>query len=187
MMTAFRRAVRSSDHDRGRRFHVELHPHGNSGGNGRSATEAAIRVERRAIAVAGFAGEHLSYTQVRQLSSVKDRALASAAGFINWITEQFQLDSAAVESIPIKEEIHRKALNDEVIRILRDRMLPIWEVSKQDLFHAFGHPPLKSRKELRQVISNIWPVLAGSNGKSFVQDAAALGLYVQTERLFILS
>jgi hypothetical protein len=186
LLSAFRRTVNSGAHsDPGRRFHVELRHSAGNGGNGHSSHIAAVRVERRAIAVAIFNGEQLSYTQVRQLSSARDKALASAVGFMNWITDQFHLDSATIESIPSGDKIQRQALNQTVIGVLRERLLPIWEVGKRDLFEAYGYPALKSRKELRQIVTDIWPVLTGSNGQSFIQDAAAIGLHVQIERWFL--
>ena len=97
------------------------------------------------------------------------------------------VDSAAIELISIGDEIQRQVLTDAIIFILRQRMLPIWQIPKSEVFGAFGHPSLKSRKQLREVIANIWPVLAGTNGKSYIRDAAALGLYVQTERRFTIN
>src|SRR6266446_5437531 len=64
LLTAFRRAVHSGARDLGRCFHVELHHSSGDGGNGHNFQLASIRVERRAVAVAIFSGEHLSYTQV---------------------------------------------------------------------------------------------------------------------------
>jgi hypothetical protein len=55
------------------------------------------------------------------------------------------------------------------------------------LLEACGHPALKSRGELREVATAIWPVLIGTHAKVFIQDAAILGLYVQNERLFIIN
>jgi hypothetical protein len=49
------------------------------------------------------------------------------------------------------------------------------------------NPPLKSRSQLREVATAIWPILAGTHAKLFIQDAAILGLHVQTERLFIIN
>ncbi len=185
LLTAFRRAIHSGARDLGRSFHVELRHSSGNGSTGHSWDLASIRVERRAVAVAVFAGDHLSYTQVRQLSSAKGKALASAIGFINWIVAQFRLDTAALESIPSGDEIQRQVLTHAVVHALRDHALPIWEVPKQDLFQSYSNPPLKSRKELREIATDIWPVLAGSNGQSFIQDAAVLGLHVQIERSFL--
>jgi hypothetical protein len=123
---------------------------------------------------------------MRHLSSAKEKALSSAVGFVNWLLESFAIESVALEALASVEEIQRRILTDAITETLRDRMLPIWQISKAQVFEAFGHPVLKSRKEVREVIADIWPVLAGTNGQTFIRDAAALGLYVQTERLFII-
>lgn len=186
LLAAFRQTLRSRpQQDLGRRFHVELQRGHGNGCSDRTMSLIAIRVERRSIAAAIFIGDRLSYTQVRQLSSNRDKSLGSAAGFVDWLLRQFRPDSAALESIPTADEIHRLALHKVVAHTLRERLLPIWVVAKQDLFLAYGHPPLKSRKQVRLVVAGIWPVLAGANGQNFIQDAAALGLYVQVERLFL--
>jgi hypothetical protein len=78
-------------------------------------------------------------------------------------------------------------LHDAICGALRQFILPIWEIPRTALLEAYGHPPLKSRRELRQIATTIWPVLAGTHAKVFIQDAAVLGLYVQTERLFIIN
>jgi hypothetical protein len=186
LLTAFRRTILvKREQDLGKRFHVELERVGSDVSNGNGAHLIAIRVERRSIAAAVFFGQQLEYCDLRQLPSDKDKVVGSAVRFFNWIASQFQLDSAAIETIPNGNEIQRQMLTTAVIQVLRERLLPIWEVAKQDLFRAYGHPPLKSRKELRETITDIWPVLSGTNGKTFIQDATALGLYVQIERLFL--
>ena len=187
LITAYRRTVRSApDGDLGRRFHVELQRASDNSSDSRSVNLLAVRVERRSIAAAVFCGDHLEYTQMRHLSSTKEKALSSAVGFVDWLLESFAIESVALEALASVEEIQRRILTDVITETLRDRMLPIWQISKAQLFEACGHPALKSRKEVRQVIVAIWPVLAGTNGQTFIRDAAALGLYVQTERLFII-
>lgn len=186
LLAAYRRVVDwRSDGHLGRRFHVELDRVQGNGGNGKNANVIAVRVHRRAVAAVIFLGDHIEYTQVRQLASARDKALSSTVGFMNWITEQFRLDSAALEIIPSAEDVQRQILNRAVIQVLRDHLLPIWEVTKRDLISSYANPPPRFRKEIREVVADIWPVLAGSNGKSLIQDAAALGLYVQTERMFL--
>jgi hypothetical protein len=188
LVTAYRRTVRSTPGgDLGRRFHTEFERASDHGSDQRTANLLAVRVERRSIAVAVFYGEHLEYTQVRQLASIREKAVSSAVGFINWLLESFPIEGAALEALPSGIEIQRRLLTDAISGTLRDRMLPIWEIPKAQLFEACGYPALKSRKELREVITTVWPVLAGNNGKAFIMDAAALGLYVQVERLFIIN
>ncbi len=173
--------------DKGRRFHVELERSHSNGHNGNEVRLVSIRVERRAVAVAIFNGDHLEYTDSRQLSSIQDRALASAVGFIQWILERFPVDSVALEAIVNGHEIQRRVLDAAIQGILRERMLPIWEVPRPELLGGYGYPPLKSRRELRDIATSIWPVLTGTHAKVFIQDAAILGLHVQTERLFIIN
>jgi hypothetical protein len=145
----------------------------------------AIRIERRTVAAAFFRGEHLEYTDARQLSSAHDKALASAVGFINWLLGRFPAESAALELIPNGYDFQRRVLHNAICQTLRDRMLPLWEIPKAVLFEGSGYPPPKSRAQLREVAKAIWPILEGTHAKVFIQDAAVLGLHVQIERLFI--
>jgi hypothetical protein len=185
MMWAFRRAKSSRHTDVTRRFHVELEAAEGKGIRIDPVNLLSVKVERRSIAVAVFNGDQLDFTRVRQLSSVPARAESSAIGFINWIVQNFRIESAAVEVAAISETLRRSVLTDIVIGALRSNSLPVWQLSKRELFEAFGNPPLRSRKQLRCVILSIWPVLTGGNGKNQALDAAALGLMVQTERLFL--
>jgi len=187
LILAYHRAVLAGkDQDLAKRFHDELRRNrpGDSSNN-RSANLISVRVERRAVAVAVFRGDYLEYTQARQLSSARDKALISAVGFVNWVLSHFSAESATFEAIPNGNEFHRRTLHDSIVRTLRQRMMPIWEVRKTDLFEGYGYPPLRSRKELREVATSIWPILIGTNATVLIQDAAVLGLYVQVERLFI--
>src|ERR1700680_1647335 len=86
MITAYRRTVASKPGDLARRFHSELEPflhRDGDNGNGISRPRlAAIRVDRRAVAVAIFNGDHLEYAQPRQLAASPERAVISAVNFI---------------------------------------------------------------------------------------------------------
>jgi hypothetical protein len=188
LVTAYRRALRhNAASDLGMRFLAELEHASDYGSSGPNSNLLAVRVERRSIAAAVFYGDHLEYTQMRQLSSIREKALGSAVTFVNWLLDRFSVDTGALEALSVGSEIQRQALTDAITKALRDRMLPIWQVPKTQLFEACGFPALKSRKQLREVIATIWPVLAGTNGKAFIRDAAGLGLYVQTERRFIIN
>jgi hypothetical protein len=188
LLCAYRRTIRGNGKaDRGRRFQVELEQvHGN-GYRDRVFSLISIRVERRTVAATIFHGDHLDYADSRQLSSAHDKAQASAVGFITWMLHRFPVESAALESIPNGFEFQRRVLHEAISRTLRDRMLTIWEIPKDALLDGCGHPALKSRAQLREITTSIWPILAGTHAKVFIQDAAVLGLHVQTERLFIIN
>src|SRR5271169_915568 len=131
LLLAYRRALRANGHaDLGRRFQVELRRTHANGNQDRNTSLISIRVERRAKATAIFHADHLEYTDARQLSSVHDKALTSAIGFINWMLARFPVESAALELIPNGYQFHRRVLHDAICRVLRDQMLPIWEIPK---------------------------------------------------------
>src|SRR5260221_6817934 len=96
LAAAFPRAVARprKDSNLARSFHVELaHAHGNS--HNRSTTKLlVIKVERRSVAAVIFAGQHLDYTQVRNLSSTASQAVGSTFGFLNWLLTNFDIESA---------------------------------------------------------------------------------------------
>jgi hypothetical protein len=188
LLCAYRRARRaSSNGDLAKRFHSELERTRPEGHSVCHPSLLAIRVERRTVAAAVFYGDHLEYTDARQLSSSRDKAVASAAGFIHWLLTQFDVDWAAVESIPNGHEIQRRALHDVICQALRERVVSIGEIPKAVLLEGCGHPPLKSRAQLRGIATSVWPIIEGTHAKVFIQDAAILGLHVQTERLFIIN
>jgi hypothetical protein len=186
LLYTYRRVLRNGHADLGRGFHKELEQIHSNGNHNNFIRLIAIRIERRTIAVAIFYGEQLEYTESRQLSSDNNRAFASAVGFVRWILSRFSAESAAVEAIAVGE-YQRRLLHDGISELLRGQALPIWEIPKNALLDGCGHPPLKTRSELRRIATAIWPVLAGRRAKVFIQDAAILGLHVQIERLFIIS
>jgi hypothetical protein len=188
VLCAYRRALRSTGNgDRSRRFHAELERIQPNGNQDHHASLISIRVERRAVAAAIFRGDHLEYADARQLSSARDKALGSAVGFVNWMLSRFSVESAALESISNGHEFQRRAIHDAICTELRERMLPIWEVPKIALLEGCGYPPLKSRSQLREIATSIWPIVGGTHAKVFIQDSAMLGIHVQTERLFMIN
>jgi hypothetical protein len=188
LLCAYRRALRANGNgDPARRFHAELERIHTNGHNESPGSLVSIRVERRAIALAIFDGGHLEHADARQLSSAQDKAVASAVGFVSWTLERFPVESAVFEEIPCANEVQRRVLHEAICKTVRDRMISIWEIPRNVLYGAWGRPPLKSRSEVRQIATAIWPVLAGTHARLFIQDAAILGLHVQTERLFIIN
>jgi hypothetical protein len=168
------------------RFHVELERAGDQSGTRFSKQRLiAIRIERRAVAVSVTTGKQLEHVQLRELSSDPGKAITSAVGFVADVIGRFPLRSAALEIIPGKNEVQRSHLYQAIKRLLLEQSVSLWEVSKQQLLEAFGHPPLRFRKDLRTVVTAIWPQLAGGQSMALIQDAEALAIYCQTERHFI--
>ncbi|MGA2434702.1 MAG: hypothetical protein ABSG25_05390 [Bryobacteraceae bacterium] len=186
LLWAYRRTRKTPfSADFGRRFHAELEAAGLHSVHLPAARLLAIKVERRIVAATVFIGHRLDHSQVRHLPPQSDRAEASAIGFLNWLLDNFGIQSAALEALSAKGVIRRATINRALLDCLRERSVPIWEVSKQQLLESFGYPALRSRTELRQVTTPlVWPALDGGSGLNQRLDAAALGLHVQTERLF---
>lgn len=182
VLVAYRRAVSSSKPENwARAFHSALeHVNGNAPGLP-SSSLLAIKIERRTVSVALFAGTHVEYTQTHHLSSAREKAEASAASFVNSMLHHFDIDAATLEQISTGEEIQRLILRRAISSALRNRSVSVWEIEKRTLLAGFGHPTPRSRREMRESVSTIWPVLSSDGG---ILDATALGLYIQTERLF---
>jgi hypothetical protein len=188
LLFAYRKAVgqRVVPKDLGRSFHVELARSSGRNGHFDPGRLVAIKVERRSIAIAVFIGTRLDFHDVRQLSSQPERASASAVGFVNWALSSFAVESATVERMTNGNEIRRAVLNEAILTTLRASAVPIWEVNKRELLDGFAHPPLPKRSELRASVHTLlWSMFNTDSPDAQELDAAALGLYVQTERLFL--
>jgi hypothetical protein len=185
LLCAYRRAASAGPHGErpARVFHDYLAASGANGSSGVPHPRLlAVRVERRAVAVAVFSGVHLEGRRVLQLSSDPARAEASTAGFIRAVLSENECPSAAIESV--SGDIRRAILHAAVMEHCRANGTSVWEVSGKAVLEALCHPLLKSRGELRDLMLHMWPVQDLKQSQMCALDAFALGLYVQTERLF---
>ena len=91
---------------------------------------------------------------------------------------------AAIEAAPKSTEILRAVLHRAALEQIKLRGISLWEIPTQVLLTAFGHPPLKHRPDLRSTIRSIWPLPDLKPAHLCALDAFAVGLFVQTERLF---
>ena len=183
LLVAYRRAAACSGQpgSLARNFHSALKHGTGNGPQSRSDRLLAIKVERRSVAVAFLIGTQLDYTQIHHLPSARDKAGQSAFGFANSMISHLKVESAAFERLEPKHEIRRLFVGETVETALTSLGLPVWTADKKAVLSSFGHPAPHSRNEVRKAVSAIWPVLGSSVG---ILDAVALGLHVQTERLF---
>ena len=144
---------------------------------------AAFKIERRTLAAAVFVGERLEYADLRQLASDPQRSESSAIGFVQWIIEAFHVESVAMERTDSGGPSRRGFLTQMIGGSLHADGIAVWQVQKKDLLSAYGIPPLRTRRELRTIVHNFWPVMPAANIHGSTLDAAALGLYVQIRRL----
>jgi hypothetical protein len=186
LLAAQRLALKRGSEDPARTFH-QLLEQGGKNGNGTVGRDlAAIRIERRAIAVAIFSGQSPKYPPIaRQLSSDPDKALGSAAMFLNRIHTKCPFQHAAIELLPPGSEAQRSQLAKVATDVLNGRQVAIWQFAKTEVIAAFGYPPLRFRNQVREVMAAMWPDVKGTFGAPLLHDALALGLYAQTEGLFL--
>ncbi len=145
-------------------------------------TLAAVCQSRRQVSLAIFHNLNLEYTRSRTLASSTIQAEATIVGFLNWAFQQFEISAVALlTAIPDTRGSHLEALAETTA--LRFG-IPVWRVTSDDLFHAFAYPPLRSRQQLREVVSGIWPEMVNPE-TLMMQDAVATGAFVQVERMFL--
>ena len=143
----------------------------------------AFKVQRREIAVAVFSGLKLDFVQRRQFPADWSKAESSSLGFLHWVSDNLEVDSAALERLDSQAPSRRGDLTDSLRVALRGLALSLCEPSKEELLTSFAIPEPKTRKDVRQIVCEIWPILQTMHYDPAILDAAALGLYSQAQRL----
>jgi len=163
-------------------FHETLASLPRGGGNGQPRPRLmAVRIERRVIGIAVFAGTHLEGFRVRHLASDKLASESATAAFIRSAFYENDCRTIAIESVA--GEIRRSELHRVVIETCRAAGISIWELSGKLAMDALSHPSPKNRQQVRRQMLNMWPLPDLKHSEECVLDAFALGLYLQTERL----
>lgn len=141
----------------------------------------AIKLTGRTAAAAVYIGRELHYAEVRQLASGLAQAKDSLVAFSSSLIEHFRVDSTVSEENTA--DTRAKALTASMLDLLREKAIPHWALDKSELFAAYGEATLKSTRELREIVRNYWPHIIDERDDQTCLDAAALGLYLQTERM----
>lgn len=146
-----------------------------------SSSLLSVKAERRVVAVAIFRNHTLRYAAARNLSSDPEVAASSALDFVLRSLRRFDVGSAALEDAHASDEARSVELLNRIEGLILQQGIPTHRFSKQSLFEAYAVEPLTSRKELRAVVGEFWPQLNTGDFPGAVLDAAALGLYADTE------
>jgi hypothetical protein len=147
------------------------------------STLAAVRLTRRLVSIAIFRGLHLEYVRARNLYGDANDAAATVAGFLGWAIAQFDVEAIAFEDVAGESRARVPLLAKTVIDRAASAGLPCLAVHRREVFDSFGHPPLHTRSEVQSAAIQIWPALAMKGNKPLNLEAAALGLYVQVDKL----
>jgi hypothetical protein len=143
---------------------------------------AAFSVRPRHLAVAIFDGLSLLHVRDIELRSSHDKATNSLREFVNRVIDEFNIESAGLYETPY-DGSDSERLTDSIVAILREHGIPLRMVSGSRLLSSFAYPPLKTLKQLRSTIAQIWPGLSRAQSKMLDLDVAAIGLYVQVQSL----
>lgn len=144
----------------------------------------AVRIERRRIALAAFRGLKLDFADVRELSDNALDAAASTREYLVWAIEMFKPTAAAVERPTIRLDTRREYLANVAFAVLAGRPVSRVLIRPATVREAMGEPPLRSRREVLQVATALWPRLPGTRNLA-AYDAALLGLHFQMLDLFM--
>jgi hypothetical protein len=142
----------------------------------------AIKIRRRLVAAAIFAGQSLEHLECLHLCDEPENVIDSVARFLAHMLEKFRPSSAAISLGPSSHGQRVNMLMDLVERMLRSEIVSIWKIEDKMLLESFARPKLKSKRQLKDIVQSFWPQLEPQELVAF--EAAALGFYVQTERLF---
>lgn len=142
---------------------------------------AAFKILRRSVAVAIFSGRNLDFVDVHHLSNVPKVALETLERFVGWIIENFHPQMAALATEEDEDRPRTQILTEAVERKLLERGIPIWRVSDSQILEGYAIPALTQKHDLRAIARSMWPYVAAQH--ELTLDAAAVGLYVQVERL----
>jgi hypothetical protein len=147
-------------------------------------TLAAFSAERRIAAIALFRGTHLEDIRLRHLPIDPSKASGSVRELITRSLENHRPEFVAL-SCPSTKAGKRIQIFCDVVKETASALgIPAIEVEDKTLMSAYGHPTLTRKEHVRRVGRAIWPSLNSSKSGRAAVDAATVGLYVQTERLF---
>lgn len=141
----------------------------------------AIKAERRMVALAVFRDHIFRYAEALSLASDPGLAWASAQEFLFRTARRFDIQLAVAEDAHATDEARSAELLSHLEEALRKAGIPTSRIPKQAIFEAFAVAPLSSRKQVYEVLAAFWPQLNTSDFPRAVMDAAAVGLYEDTE------
>jgi hypothetical protein len=146
-------------------------------------TTLVLRLNRRAIGAVVLKDEDLTFFDGRHLASDRGRAVAAADRYVTRLLDLTKPTDVLVEA-PTEPASTTASILETVFRAAEAAGVRAQIVGTADILHSFGVPALRTRGQLRQIVSEFWPQLNALTGKvkPFVLDAAAATLYAQAER-----
>lgn len=140
-----------------------------------------LRVARRALGLAVLHDDKFEILDGRHLGSDREDAERTVQGYL----ERF-LTTQHTRGAVLLAPAERYATPTSMLRVVQTLLVKtgvsIRVVHCDEMFQAFGHPPLKNRQELQRVAGELLPDASAFRGaaRPYVLEAAALALYADT-------
>jgi hypothetical protein len=141
----------------------------------------AIRIRRRSVAAAVFAGRQLEYIEMLHLCNEPEIVIDSVRRFVGRIIENFRPADAALGSSRAPQGERVKSLARMTEEIFSAAGIPVWNVDDKSVLESFAVPKLRNKQQLRPIVQSFWPYLGQRQLAAY--EAAALGLHLQVDRL----
>jgi hypothetical protein len=147
-----------------------------------SALLLVLRVSRRAIAAAVLRDDDLSFFDGRHLTSNRARAIAGAARYVTRLLDTTMATRVAIEAA-VTEGSQTVAVLEQLKTVFAERKISAIAVAIEDVLRAFGMPALRTRRELRELASRLFPQCSQiqSQVRSYLLDAAAAALFAESQ------
>jgi hypothetical protein len=143
----------------------------------------SFKMTARSLTVAVLSERELIYIEVRKLAPNMAQARNSITALLRSLAAHFYIDSAAI--MESEGETRAKRLSAHLLNELHALQLPHWPVKESTILSAYAEEPLSRTSALREAVANYWPHIIDDKSDKTCLDAAALGLYIQTERLLV--
>jgi hypothetical protein len=141
----------------------------------------AIRLSRRAIASAALHEDAIAWQDGHHLTSKRDRACTAALRNVMRAVEQTQPQVVFVYA-PTTSGGTTATVDHAIEQALADKQIGVQHVTTAELLTAFGRPPLRTSRELRTIIQELWTSLSEipSRTQPYIVSAVAVALYAET-------
>jgi hypothetical protein len=120
-----------------------------------------IKIGRRLTGVVGLTDEQFVFSDTRYAVRRREAQLLAFDTYIRHLLNQLQ-PVAIFYYAPSGPDTLADALRHRLTELSGQAGIPIRPLSRMDVFGSFGLIPPKTRSELRQVMSAIWPELTTS-------------------------
>jgi len=140
-----------------------------------------VRINRRGLGVVGVAGDEVVFHDTRHLASARARAVEAAHRYILGLVERLKPSHVAFHAPTTKESVTRQ-ITGTLTDALHARGVLVSLVDKSTLFTSMSATRVRHRREVSEVVLDIWPMYRAMTGglRGHLADAVATALYAET-------